>query len=286
MPDQQALRSLLFVPGDRPDMIAKVGRAAPDGVVIDLEDAVSTASKEFARLAAMDALAELTVPDGTLILVRVNVAGSPWHADDVAAAAGSRADGVVLPKTETAAQLGELRNSLDTAGRPDAVIVAGVETATGVADARPLLAAAAATGTIATYFGAEDYIADVGGRRTAEGSEVLYARSHMALAARLGGVPALDQVVVAVHDDRAFLSDAEQGMSLGYQGKLCIHPAQVPLANRVFAPSEDEIAHARAVLDAVAAADGAGVVLVDGQMVDEVHLRMARAVLARAGRRG
>lgn len=266
-------------------MIAKVGLAAPDGIVIDLEDAVSTGAKESARVMAMDVLADLTVPGGTLILVRINVAGSPWHADDVVAAARSRAGGVVLPKTERAAQLGQLRNSLDTAGRPDAVIVAGIETAAGVADARPLLAEAAATGTVAAYFGAEDYIADVGGRRTAGGSEVLYARSHVALAARLAAVPALDQVVVAVHDDSAFLSDAGQGMSLGYQGKLCIHPAQVPLAHRVFAPSEDEIADARAVLDAVAAADGAGVVLVAGQMVDEVHLRMARAVLARAGRR-
>lgn len=273
-----ALRSLLFVPGGRPDMIAKVGRSGPDAVAVDLEDAVAAGDKDTARAAAVAALATLEVP--ALLLVRVNVPGSPWFADDVAAVAGTRADGVVLPKLERADQLSALRGLLAEHGRPDAVVVAGLETALGVADARPLLAAGASMGVLAAYFGAEDYVADLGGRRTREGTEVLYARSAVALAARLAGVAALDQVVVEVHDDEAFRRDAGSARALGYPGKVCLHPRQVALAHEVFTPSADEIAHARAVL----AASGSGVGLVDGAMVDDVHVRMARAVLARAGR--
>jgi len=258
-------------------MIAKVGRSRPDGVVLDLEDAVAAGDKETARRTVVDALG--TLDFAGLVLVRVNVPGSPWFADDVAAVAGTRAAGVVLPKLERAEQLSELRGLFAGHGRADAVVVAGLETGLGVADSRPLLAAGAAMGVVAAYFGAEDYVADLGGRRTEAGDEVLYARSRVALAARLAGVAALDQVVVAVHDDERFLADAGQARALGYPGKICLHPRQVELAHRVFTPSEDEVAHARAVV--AASVDGVG--LLDGEMVDDVHVRMARAVLARAG---
>ncbi|WP_338051843.1 CoA ester lyase [Pseudonocardia acidicola] len=281
-PDIRALRSLLFVPGSRADMIAKVGRSGPDGVVLDLEDAVAAADKDTARDTVVEALDTLELPASTLVLVRVNVPGSPWFADDVAAVAATRAAGVVLPKLERTDQLADLQRLFVAHGRDaadPAVVVAGLETALGVADSRELLAAGAAMGVIAAYFGAEDYIADMGGRRTAEGTEVLYARSRVALAARLAGLAALDQVVVAVHDDAAFLADAEQARALGYPGKICLHPEQVALANRVFTPSAEEIAHARAVL--AASVDGVG--LLNGEMIDDVHVRMARATLARAG---
>lgn len=272
------LRSLLFVPGGRADMIAKVGRSGADGVVLDLEDAVAAPDKESARATVLDALRTLEVVAGTLVLVRVNVPGSPWFADDVAAVAGSRADGVVLPKLERADQLSELQTLFAGHGRADMVVVGGLETALGVADSRELLTAGAAMGLVAAYFGAEDYIADLGGRRTAAGTEVLYARSRVALAARLAGVSALDQVVVAVRDDDAFRADAGTARDLGYPGKLCIHPRQVTLAHEVFTPSEAEVAHAHAVL----AASERGVGLLDGEMVDDVHVRMAQATLARA----
>lgn len=278
MSDPGALRSLLFVPGGRADMIAKVGRSAPDGVVLDLEDAVAPGDKDTARATVVEALGSLEVPDGTLVLVRVNAAGSPWFGDDVAAVVGTRADGVVLPKLERSIELVELRAQLEARGRGDAVIVGGLESATGVADARSLLTVGATVGLVAAYFGAEDYIADLGGRRTAAGTEVLYARSQVVLAARLSAVAALDQVVTAVRDDDGFRRDAAQARDLGYQGKLCIHPAQVPLAHEAFTPTEAELAHARAVV----AASAQGVGMVDGEMVDDVHVRMARATLGRA----
>lgn len=265
------VRTLLFVPGGRPDMISKVARSAPDAAVVDLEDAVAAADKETARRSAVEAVDALGDTGDTVVLVRVNPPASPWFVADVAAVAGSAAAGVVLPKLERVADLAALRGLLPE----NAVVIAGLETARGVADCRALLG----QGVHAAYFGAEDYIADLGGRRTPGGTEVLYARSRVVLAARLAGTPAVDQAVVSVRDDERFRADAEQGRALGYQGKICVHPRQVEIAAEVFTPSPDEVRHARAVVAAAAA----GVGVLDGEMVDDVHLRMAAAVLCRAG---
>jgi citrate lyase subunit beta/citryl-CoA lyase len=283
MPELSRVRSMLFVPGTRADMIAKIPRFAPDVAIVDLEDAVAPADKAAARRTAAAAIDALD-PDGpSTVLVRVNPVGTPWFAADVAAAAGSAAAGVVVPKLATRPQLGEVTRALAEHSWAVALIIAGIETALGVADARSLLAdgreGPGAPGSLSgAYFGAEDYIADIGGRRSAGGDEVLYARSQVCLAAYLAGVPAIDQVVVDIADDNQFLADARRGQSLGYQGKMCIHPRQVGLAHQVFTPAPEELAHARAVV----AAGEAGVAVVDGQMVDDVHVRMARAVLARA----
>jgi citrate lyase subunit beta/citryl-CoA lyase len=264
------LRSLLFVPADRPELLAKVGRVHPDAVVADLEDAVAPADKAAARTTVLDALAA-SRPGADLVLVRVNAAGTEWYDADVAAVAAAGAvDGVVLPKYETVEQLSSLRAALPSGAR----VVVGIESALGVADARPLLAA----GPDAAYFGAEDYIADLGGRRTAAGTEVLYARSAVCLAARLAGVLPIDEAVVDVRDEDAFRRDAETGRDLGYRGKICVHPMQVVAARTAFTPTAAEIAEAEAV---VRAADR-GVTVIDGRMVDAVHVAMARETLRRA----
>jgi citrate lyase subunit beta / citryl-CoA lyase len=262
-------RSLLFVPGARPDMVAKVPRWSPDAVAVDLEDAVAAGDKESARDAAVRAVAELPRDGGTLVLIRVNGPTTPWYTDDVAAVAESAADGVVLPKLESPEQLEDLRSRLG-----DRPVIGGMEWARGVARCRELM-----DGLLAAYFGAEDYIASVGGRRTAGGQEVLFARSEVVLAAAVAGVGLLDQAVVAAHDAEAFRADAAVGRDLGYDGKICIHPSQVALAHETFTPTDEEIAHARLVIEA----GSSGVGVVDGEMVDAVHLTMARAVLSRAG---
>lgn len=270
-----ALRSLLFVPADRPDMIAKVGRSRPDAVAVDLEDAVGPDAKDDARTTAFAEL-ERERPDAGLVLVRINPPGSPWYDDDLAAVASCDVvDGVVLPKYETPDQLATLRAAL-----PDgAVVVVGVETVRGVADARPLLGA----GPDGAYLGSEDLVADLGGRRTAGGAEVAYARGAVRFAGHLAGVSLLDQATVAVRDEDAFRREAGEARDLGYQGKICLHPTQVALAHELFTPSEEEVAHARAVLEA---ASSSGVAVVDGRMVDAVHVTVARTVLARAGESG
>ena len=267
-------RSVLFVPAHSTDKFAKVARSAPDAVVIDLEDAVPSDGKDDARRSCIAALAQQR-PGADAVLVRINGFGTPWYEDDVAAVANAVSDGVldgvVLPMLERVNELTALRAALP----PRALVIAGLESALGVADARELLA----SGVDAAYFGAEDYIADLGGRRTAAGMEVLYARSRVCLAARLAGVGSLDQVVVAVRDAEAFRADAQRGLELGFHGKLCLHPIQVAIAHELFTPSEAELEHARAVLSA---ATSAGVAVLDGQMIDAVHVAMARATLARA----
>jgi citrate lyase subunit beta/citryl-CoA lyase len=267
-------RSALFVPGQRMDMLAKAERTGPDAVIVDWEDAVPVPGKEEARSGSLAALAQRR-PDVATVLVRINAVGTPWFDADLAAAAdaveGGVLDGLVLPKYEHPDQLASVRAALPS----DAVVVVGIESVLGVADARPLLAEA----PHAAYFGAEDFIADIGGRRTPGGTEVLYARSQVCLAAGLAGVATLDQVTAAVRDTDAFRADAEVGRSLGYTGKICLHPVQVGIAHEVFTPSEQELAHAREVLRAA----GGGVGMVDGQMVDAVHVTMARDTLARAG---
>lgn len=276
-------RSLLFVPATRPDMVAKVERVHPDAVVLDWEDAVAPGDKDSARASAVETLTAGR-PGADAVLIRINAPGTPWYDADVEAAAGLVAgghlDGVLLPKYERVEQLTHVRAALGRTDRgrgDDRVrVVAGLESGLGVADARELLAA----GPDAAYFGAEDYIADIGGRRTAAGLEVLYARSRVALAASLAGVASLDQVVTAVQDADAFRTDARQGLELGFRGKVCLHPVQVTVAHEVFTPTAEEVAHAEKVL----AAGDSGVAMVDGQMVDAVHLTLARAVLARAGR--
>jgi citrate lyase subunit beta/citryl-CoA lyase len=268
---------MLFMPGHRADMIAKIPRFAPDIAVADLEDAVAADAKPQARstaVAAIDAL-DAAGPVPSTVLIRVNPVGTPWFVEDVAAAAGCSAAGLVVPKLESQHQVDQVRQVMAEHSWLDGLIVAGLETALGVADARALLD----RGVSGVYFGAEDYAADIGGRRSRGGEEVLYARSQVLLAARLAGIPALDQVVPDLADDEQFLADARAGQNLGYQGKMCVHPRQVPLAHQVFTPADAEIEHAREVL----AVGRAGVGVVDGQMIDDVHIRMARAVLARAG---
>ena len=263
------VRSVLFLPGTRLDLLAKVPRWTPDVAVVDLEDAVASADKDAARRAVREA--KLRAP-GSTVLVRVNPPGTPWHDADVAAAVAGGAAGVVLPKAEDPEVVARLGESL--AG---AWLVAGLETALGVAHAREVLETGVVT---AAYFGAEDFIADVGGRRTAAGLEVLYARSQVVLAGRLTGTPMIDQAVMALDDDAGYTADAQAGRALGYVGKLCIHPRQVALAHAVFTPTEAEVAAARRIVEAATAH---GVTVVDGRMIDAVHVRQARHVLERAG---
>jgi citrate lyase subunit beta/citryl-CoA lyase len=279
MPVLMRVRSMLFMPATRADMIAKIPRFAPDVAVIDLEDAVAAGEKASARRTAAAAIDALDPAVPSTVLIRVNPVGTDWFAQDVATAAGCSAAGIVVPKLGTQQQLLQVRLALAEHAWSDAVLVAGLETALGVADARALLAGAGpGGGPSAAYFGAEDYIADIGGRRSPGGQEVLYARSQVCLAAYLAGIPAVDQAVVDLAGAEHFLADARGGQDIGYQGKICIHPRQVELAHQVFTPTPDEVAHAHAVL----AAGAAGVGVVDGQMVDDVHVRLARAVLARA----
>jgi citrate lyase subunit beta/citryl-CoA lyase len=270
-------RSLLFTPGDRPDLIAKAAGLGADLMVVDLEDAVAASGKDAARSCAVDAMRGLEpARRRSPILLRINPIGTAWFADDVDAAVEGGFAGVVYPKLE---QTSEVECLHDLAGRGNADhlwVIGGLESAFGIAGCRHLVSA-----VDAVYFGAEDYIAHLGGRRSEAGDEVLYARSEVVLAGRLAGIPTIDQAVVHLRDDARFRADAVRGRALGYRGKICLNPRQVELAREVFTPSKQELANARALL----AAGRSGVTVVGGEMIDDVHVRAAEALLARDPRR-
>ncbi len=277
------LRSLLFAPGNRPDVCAKLPRSGPDAAVLDLEDAVPPQLRVETRPLVRSAGAALAREHPEITwYVRVNPVPSEWFADDITEALDPALDGVVVPKLDSAAQVATVLAALDAAGLAHLHVLAGIETAHGVENAREILTA---PGVAAGYFGAEDFIADMGGQRTPGGTEVLYARSRVALAARIAGVPVADQVVATLDDEHAFVADARVGRSLGYPGKLCIHPAQVALAHRVFSPTPDEIDRARRLVaaydDAIARGDAA--IAFEGQMIDEALVRHARTVMSESG---
>lgn len=262
-------RSMLFVPANRPDLAAKAARAEPDVVVVDLEDAVPPGAKAEARATAREAVDALVgvVP----VCIRVNGPATPWFTDDVAALPDGLT-AVVVPKLESAGQLATVAGAMGANA-----IVAGLESVRGVADARDVLRSP----VVACYFGAEDYVADLGGVRTPDNSEVTYARQSVAMSARLAGIPALDMVTLDFRDDDRFLLEARQARACGYAGKLCVHPAQVTLANDAFRPSPDEIDWARRLLAAFD--EGGGMTMAfEGQMVDEVVAARARGILTAA----
>ncbi len=274
------MRSVLIAPAVRPDFLAKLPGRGADVLFIDCEDAVPANAKDEARAIARSAVPELAAA-GCQVIVRVNAVASKWFEADVLEGVATEAVAVVIPKVETLQALDHAAELLDQAGQRHVGIFAGFETALGVADARPLLAHPR---VVAAYFGAEDYIADMGGVRTVSNDEVHFARSTAVLAARLAGVPIVDQVVTDFRNDAVYEAEASQARNLGYAGKLCIHPSQVAIANAAFSPSEEELDRARRLLAAYDAASAGGVAAIDfeGQMVDEPLASQARNTLARA----
>ncbi|MFG1270686.1 HpcH/HpaI aldolase/citrate lyase family protein [Xanthobacter versatilis] len=252
----------LFVPGHRPERFEKAAAAGPDAVILDLEDAVPVEAKDKARAALRRNFTD------RLVIVRVNASGTPWHAADLAAAARLKSDAVILPKAENVAALAKVAADLG----PEVPVIALVETAAGLANARAL-AAHPAVARIA--FGSVDFCADMGCAHVREA--LLAARSELVLASRLAGIAApLDGVTTAIDDAGIATDDARYARALGFGGKLAIHPRQIAAIREGFAPDEAEITWARRVL-----ASGDGASAVDGAMVDEPVRIRARAILAR-----
>jgi citrate lyase subunit beta / citryl-CoA lyase len=275
------LRSLLFAPAVRPDLLGKLPRSQPDGVVIDCEDATPPSRKHEGRDNAREVGDELAA-GGVMVFVRVNAVGSPWFEQDIAEGIPARGAGIVVPMIEDLAQLDRVGEAVAATRRDDVTVIVGLETARGVAAARELLTHDVVDGG---YFGAEDFIADMGGVRTDSNHEVHHARSEVALAGRVAGVPVFDQVVVAFGDLTRFEREAHEARAMGYSGKMCIHPDQVSLAHAAFTPSAQEVASARALIAAFDEAERAGeaVVVVDGRMIDGPLVAQARRVVAAAG---
>lgn len=262
--------ALLFCPADRPERYAKAADRA-DTVILDLEDAVAPAAKEGARAAL--AGSELS-PDRTV--VRLNAVGTPDLALDCAAVRRTPYRTVMLAKTESVDDVAAVRAALG-----DVEVIALCETARGVVNAADI---ARADGVVALMWGAEDLVASLGGSssRTSDGTYravALQARSQVLLAAGAAGRAAIDAVYVDIAHTEGLAVEADDAVASGFAAKACIHPNQVAVIRGAFAPTDNEVERARALL--AAAECERGVFAYEGRMVDEPILRHARSIVAR-----
>lgn len=273
------LRSLLFVPGDRPDRMAKAALLEADALILDLEDSVTLAAKPAARAAVAAFLGESR---RQLRFVRINPLDSGLAGDDLAAVLLANPDGIVLPKAEGGASLA----ALDAQLSGDMVILPiATETAAAVfalgsyGGVTPRLCG--------LTWGAEDLPAAIGAStsREADGSYTApyqLARSLTLFGAHAAGVAAIETVFPDFRDLDGLAAYAARGRRDGFTGMMAIHPSQVPVINAAFSPSAEEITRAQAIIDLFAANPGAGALSLDGKMIDAPHLKAARAIVARA----
>ncbi|AZH25697.1 HpcH/HpaI aldolase/citrate lyase family protein [Haloplanus aerogenes] len=266
-----ARRTVLFSPGDRPDMCRKAPSTGADTVVFDLEDAVAPARKAEARAAVADLLTDPDFDPAVEVAVRVAADADAAATDLDAVADANRLDAVMVPK----ANADSVARVADLCSHP---ILALIETAAGVLDAREVATVPAVD---ALCFGAEDLAADLGATRTDEGTEVLYAREHVVLSARAAGVDAVDTVYTDLDDHEGLRAETRFAATLGYDGKMVVHPAQVDVVHDALAPDAEAVAWARRVLDARDDADGRGVFEVDGEMIDAPLIARAERILER-----
>ena len=284
-------RALLYVPGDQERKILKAAQLAVDSVCLDLEDGVAWPNQEAARRLVARLLGEQTFRAGER-LVRIHAPTGPHGgvaAADLDAVLPAHPDGIVVPKVEAPWQLHwvayRLQQAEEAHGWPvgSLRLLAILETAAGVERRRDIARATARLDAL--LFGAEDYTADLGARRSPDNREVLYARQAVVAAAKAHDVQAIDIVYIRYKDLDGLAREAREAAAWGFDGKQVIHPAQVPVVQQAFTPSDEEIAAARRVLEAYARgrAQGVGVVALEGRMIDMPMVKAARRVLARAG---
>lgn len=262
-------RTYLFVPGNRPERFDKAAAAGADAVIIDLEDAVPPACKADARGHVAAWLAA-----GHQACLRINGADTAWFLDDVAAlAACPGVMGIVLPKTESAAQVADVLAN----AHAGLMVLPIIETARGFARLDEI---SAASGVQRLLFGSLDFQVDLGIED--DDAALLPFRMQLVMASRVAGIGApVDGVTTALDDPDVLRAESERARRLGFRGKLCIHPKQIAPVHRAFAPTDAQLAWARRVLAAVEASAGAAVA-VDGKMVDMPVILQAREIVSRA----
>jgi citrate lyase subunit beta/citryl-CoA lyase len=275
-------RSALFVPGSNARALEKARTLPADAILIDLEDAVAPAAKEEARRQAVAAVGAGGWGRREVVL-RVNGAATPWGADDLAAAARSGVDAVLLPKVSDPEEVRAAERDLHAAGAPATLALwAMIETPRGVLRIAEI--AGATRRLAALVAGTSDLVKDLGARHTPGRVEVLTSLSLVVLGARAAGLVALDGVHLDLQDDAGFEAACRQGRDLGFDGKTLIHPRTVDAANRAFTPDPEEVARARRIIAAheQAEARGQGVVVVEGRLVEGLHVEAALRLVALA----
>ena len=271
----QKMRSMLFAPGNKYELLQKFSKIQPDIAIIDLEDAVPDSEKQVAR----ENLQKYAQEDKTAATtyVRVNALVSQHFEEDIRSIPPQIA-GIVIPKVNGASDIERATQAIER-NSVSAKILVGIETVKGLMSVQDIFGTAS---VFAAYFGAEDYVHDLGGLRTDGNNEVLFARTQIGINSRLFGVPVVDQIVADFSDSERFMKEAQQAKSLGFTGKLCIHPSQVPLANQSFSSTPEEIQQAIELLKVYdeAVANGTASIVHNGQMVDEALAKQARRILS------
>ena len=260
-------RSVLFVPGSSEKMLEKARSLPCDVVVLDLEDSVAPQAKQAARTAVCAVVKDYGSRE---VVVRINPPASPDGRADLEAVRAARPDAVLLPKVESAADI--------AAAKGTGPIWAMIETPLGVLNA----AAIAASGVACLAMGTNDLLKAMHAQPLPDRRNLWTALSQTVIAGRAHGVSVIDGTYNDIKDDTGFAESCAQGRAFGFDGKTLIHPGQIEACNRVFAPSAEEIALARRILDAFAQNPGKGAIAIDGQMVERLHADQARHLLALA----
>ena len=274
-PAARPYRSVLYIPGSKPRALEKARTLAVDAIIFDLEDAVAVEEKLAARAVLVQTLREADYGSRARI-VRINGFDTPWGRDDVAALAGVAVDGVLIPKVNHPADLQAVAEAI-----ADVPLWAMLEPAAGILGAAAIAAHPRLVGMV---MGTNDLARELGARFRPDRLALQAGLGLCLLAARAQGRIIIDGVYNAYRDDAGLATECAQGRDLGFDGKTLIHPAQLAIANAAFAPSEAEIELARRQIAAFddATAKGLGVAVVDGQIVENLHIVTARQMLAKA----
>ncbi|MFC1931322.1 HpcH/HpaI aldolase/citrate lyase family protein [Chloroflexota bacterium] len=283
------LRSMLFVPGNSMRMITKAPTLPADAIIFDLEDAVPLPDKETARILVRDSIKAVKAA-GAYIFVRINALTTGLTAEDLKFIVVEGLDGVMLSKAESRSDVVELAGMLETAEKDRKLETGSVkiiplfETAKGIVNVYEITSASERV--VAVTFGAGDYYRDMGrsvSLLSPEQTELLYARSQVVVGSRAAGVQALDTVYFGLLTDReAFTREALLALQLGFKGKELIHPNQIEITNRIFAPSPEEAESARKVVEAFEEAQkkGLGAVSFEGKMIDYMNYVQAKDLVS------
>jgi citrate lyase subunit beta/citryl-CoA lyase len=278
----------MFIPANQPDKLAKMDRAGADAVILDLEDSVPLEDKGIARALMAE---QAKKPRSVLLYVRINDLQTPFAEDDIAAAVDAGADGIVLPKChdrEIVLTVHRIMGEWEKrCGKTEGAtrLVPLIESAAGVLAAPDIARACGRVRCLA--FGSVDYAADIGARPTAQGLELLFARSVLVNASRAAGIePPVDSVFADLRDEDGLRREALSARQFGFQGKLTIHPRQNEAVNAAFAPDERELGEARGIVEAFEAAlrDGKAAVSYRGKMIDYANYKHAIDIIRSASR--
>lgn len=279
-------RSMLFLPGNTPSMIINGGTLLADSVILDLEDSVAPDEKDAARILVRNALRHMNFVCETV--VRINAVDSEYYAEDLAAVVPCAPGAIMPPKSCRADDMRRLDGEIAALEEQNNIpigtvkIIPLIETALGVENA--FAVASACKRVVAVLLGGEDLSADLRCKRTKSGEELLYARTRLVCAARAAGIEVYDTPFTDAFDDEGLCSDAALAKSLGFSGKAAVAPRHIYDINRIFTPTNEEIAYAKEVMSAIEEAHrlGKGAISLHGKMIDPPIVERARLVLESA----